>query len=279
MFKSFGKPTSGWAYPRAVALDDSTRTAIVLARSRRHVSRIAPPPESRAAFRVVLSAVALAAMVLFLSGCQTIAPTVAVHTPTSARPIAAAAVAMPARAPATQGAIFNAASYNPLFEDRRARHVGDLVTIQITEKTSASRKTNSSTDKGSEAGFAVPAVAGLPGKVFQGANLKANSNNKFEGKGSTSGENEFNGTITATVVEVLPNGNLLVAGEKQIGINANTEFVRFSGVVNPQFMQPGNTVASTQVADVRIDYRGKGYINEAQHMPWLQRVFLNVLPF
>ncbi|WP_260459727.1 flagellar biosynthetic protein FliO [Enterobacter ludwigii] len=87
------------------------------------------------------------------------------------------------------------------------------------------------------------------------------------------------GTITVTVNELLPNGNLRVVGEKQIAINQGTEFIRFSGVVNPRFISGGNTVPSTQVADARIEYVGNGYINEAQNMGWLQRLFLNLSPF
>ena len=82
-----------------------------------------------------------------------------------------------------------------------------------------------------------------------------------------------------TVIEVLPNGNLLVSGEKQIGINQGSEFVRFSGVVNPATISPANAVSSTQVADARLEYRGNGYIDEAQTMGWLARFFLTFLPF
>ena len=119
----------------------------------------------------------------------------------------------------------------------------------------------------------------LPGKFLQDLELKASTDNKFEGKGETANDNLFTGTITVTVIEVLANGNLLVSGDKQIGINRNMETLRFSGVVNPATILHGNVVSSTQIADARIDYRGSGYINEAQTMGWLQRFFLNVLPF
>jgi flagellar L-ring protein precursor FlgH len=84
--------------------------------------------------------------------------------------------------------------------------------------------------------------------------------------------------ITVTVVDVLANSNLQVSGEKQMLINQGTEFIRFSGVVNPRTVGADNTVLSTQVADARIEYSAKGYIAEAQTMGWLQRFFLNVLP-
>ena len=81
------------------------------------------------------------------------------------------------------------------------------------------------------------------------------------------------------MIERLPNGNLVVAGDKQIGINHNTETIRFSGIVDPLSVQAGNVVNSTLVADARLEYRGKGYIDEAQRMGWLTRFFLTAMPF
>jgi len=89
----------------------------------------------------------------------------------------------------------------------------------------------------------------------------------------------FTGSITATVVDVLPNGHLLITGEKQIGVNQNVDVLRFSGTVDPRHVRPGNVVASTQVANARILSRGRGQQAEAQQIGWLSRVFLSVLPF
>jgi flagellar L-ring protein FlgH len=181
---------------------------------------------------------------------------------------------------ATNGSIFQAdGSYHPLFEDRRARNVGDTLVIAINEKISATQKSSSSANRDSSASVGIPIVQGLAGKFMQGAELSATTGNKFDGKGETSNNNLFSGTITTTVVEVLPNGNLRVAGDKQIGLNRNVEGLRFSGVVNPLTISSSNVVNSTLVADARIDYRGKGYISEAQTMGWLSRFFANFLPF
>jgi flagellar L-ring protein precursor FlgH len=84
--------------------------------------------------------------------------------------------------------------------------------------------------------------------------------------------------LTVTVIEVLPNGNLLVSGEKQIGLKEGEEFVRFSGVVNPITITASNTVTSTQVADARIEYKSNGFLDSAQVMGWLGRFFLTFLP-
>ena len=110
------------------------------------------------------------------------------------------------------------------------------------------------------------------------ADVEASGGNTFNGKGGANASNTFSGTLTVTVDQVLVNGNLHVVGEKQIAINQGTEFIRFSGVVNPRTISGTNTVPSTQVADARIEYVGNGYINEAQNMGWLQRFFLNLSP-
>jgi len=109
--------------------------------------------------------------------------------------------------------------------------------------------------------------------------MDASGKNTFDGKGGATAKNTFTGTITVTVAQVLANGNLRVVGEKQIAINQGAEYIRFSGIVNPRTVDGSNAVISTQVADARIEYVGKGYINEAQNMGWLQRFFLNVSPF
>jgi flagellar L-ring protein precursor FlgH len=178
--------------------------------------------------------------------------------------------------PVATGSIFNSVTYRPLFEDHRARLVGDTLTVQIVEKVSASAKSTSSVDKngGLEAGItALPLV-----KSLTRASASATGSNTFEGKGATESSNDFTGTITVVVREVLPNGHLLVAGEKQIGVNANVDVLRFSGQLDPRAIQPGNAVPSTQIANVRLEHRGRGAQADAQAVGWLMRVFLSVLP-
>jgi flagellar L-ring protein precursor FlgH len=177
------------------------------------------------------------------------------------------------------GAIFQLSSYQPLFEDRRARRVGDTLTININEKLNASKTAATTASRTGNTKFAVPEIKGIPGVPLKGASVVANSAQDFEGKGDSGANNVFTGTITVTVIEVLPNGNLAVSGEKQLGINQGSEFVRVSGIVNPQNILPGNVVSSTQVADARLEYRGTGYIDEAQTMGWLARAFQSILPF
>lgn len=223
---------------------------------------------------------AIAGMALALLAACATTPPASVHQPMSARP------APPPQLRQANGAIYQAQyagqpgySYRPLFEDRRARAVGDVLTININEITAASKKSGSTAGRSGSSSMSVTGLAGLPGKGLLGSNLAANSASSFEGKGDSASNNAFTGIITVTVIEVLPNGNLLVSGEKQIGINQGSEFVRFSGVVNPAMISPANAVSSTQVADARIEYRGNGYIDEAQTMGWMARFFLSFLPF
>ena len=180
--------------------------------------------------------------------------------------------------PLNNGAIFQAGQYRPLFEDHRARLVGDSLTIQIVEKISASQKSTSSIGKNGKLDAKLTALPLLSAGAFAQAAATGSSANNFDGKGSTESSNDFSGTITATVTEVLPNGHLLVAGEKQIGVNHNVDVLRFSGQVDPRAIQPGNSVLSAQIANVRIEQRGRGAQADAQGIGWLGRFFLNVLP-
>jgi flagellar L-ring protein precursor FlgH len=185
------------------------------------------------------------------------------------------AVVVPAVA---NGAIYQPLAYRPLFEDHRARLPGDTITVNIVEKVSASQKSTSSVDKSGKVDAGISALPFLSANSFARATASGSSSNTFAGKGSTENSNDFAGTITATVIDVLPNGHLVIAGEKQIGVNHNVDVLRFSGQVDPRTIQAGNTVASAQIANVRIENRGRGQQAEAQGIGWLARFFLNVLP-
>lgn len=224
---------------------------------------------------------AAAAALAFLAGCASVndyrAPRV--QMPDTTVP-AAPPVALSPVAGAPNGAIYQAASYRPLFEDHRARLPGDTLTVQIVERVSASQKSTSAIDKSGkvEAGVTTLPLIGA-GSIVGKLGAAGSSTNTFAGKGSTESSNNFTGTITTVVTAVLPNGHLLVAGEKQIGVNANVDVLRFSGQVDPRAIQPGNTVASAQVANVRVEHRSQGQQADAQLMGLLGRVFLSVLPF
>lgn len=216
---------------------------------------------------------ALAILALAVTGCVSTTPGTAVHQPMSVRPEPKEFAAQ------GNGAIFNVASSRPLFEDRRARFVGDTLTINIVEKTQASKKSDTKAERSQSMDLSVPSVVGLPFKGAQGMTLGVESGNKFDGSGSNTSSNDFISTITVTVIDVYPNGNLLVSGEKQLGLKDGEEFIRFSGVVNPNTITGANTVQSTQVADARMEFKANGFLDSANVMGWLSRVFMNVLPF
>lgn len=220
--------------------------------------------------RSAFAATVATAAALLLSACAS-APSSIVAGPTTARPLP------PPYPPVAQnnGAIYQTNTYRPAFEDRRARHVGDVINVVITENTSAVKNGASSGSKSGSVNF------GIPG-VFQnrlGTNVATSADNKFADADNQSMSNTFTGTIGATVVEVLPNGNLIIAGEKQVGLNKGTEYIRISGMVNPDSIVNGNAVTSTAIADARVEYRTKSNLDRAEVQSMLSRFFLSLLPF
>jgi flagellar L-ring protein precursor FlgH len=184
--------------------------------------------------------------------------------------------------PEPNGSIYQPTAYGnyPLFEDRRPRNVGDIVTIVIQERTNAAKSVSTETNRSGSADLGIglaPAI--LPSGIGPQQNFDMAGGNEAQGTGSSRANNTFTGTLTTTVIGVLPNGNLQIAGEKQIAINRGSEYVRFSGVVDPRSISGAGTVPSTLVADARIEYRNKGRMDEVQEMGWLQRFFLNISPF
>ena len=216
----------------------------------------------------------LLAATALLAGCATPYPEPKVelaHTPVVDLP------PMQAMAP-TNGSIYQAASYRPLFEDHRARLVGDTLTIAITEKVSATQTSTSELSKTGSLSAGVTALPFLAANSFNKASAAATSANDNKGKGSNQNTNEFTGAITAVVTAVLPNGHLMISGEKQIGVNHNVDVLRFSGQVDPRMIGQGNAVPSTSVANVRIEQRGRGAASDAHAVGWLSRFFLNIAP-
>lgn len=211
-----------------------------------------------------IAAAALAA----LAGCAS-TPSTIVQGPLSSRPMLAQS------APPADGAIYNANSYRPLFEDRRARHIGDLLTVNISERTSAGKTGASTGSKSGSASFSVPG----PLQARIGAGVALEGANKFADADTQSASNNFSGTIGVTVTEVLPNGNLIVAGEKQVAMNKGIEFIRFSGMVAPDTIQAGNMVSSTVIADARVEYRTNSRVDRAEVSNMFSRFFQSMLPF
>lgn len=234
-----------------------------------------PHPEVRTlasiATRVLLTAAAcgvLATIVALVAGCASVAPDSIVEPAPSKQ---AQATSQAAMTPAMNGAIYAADNFRPMFEDRRARLIGDTLIISIAEKTSAGKNVASSSSKDSKTDV-------MHGAVFGGLDLESSNALSNADKAAANAANNFTGTVTATVVEVLPNGNLKVRGEKQVAFDRSTEFIRFSGVVNPATISSTNTVPSTSVADMRVEYRTNSNFDRSALQSALARFFLSILP-
>lgn len=168
-----------------------------------------------------------------------------------------------------QGAIGTPGGGLSLFEDAKARNVGDLLTVQLVESTVAKKSASTSTSKDdsvtlgdvSAFGYSVKTGAGVSGK------------RAFAGTGDSEQSNQLSGNLTVTVVQRLGNGNLVVRGEKQLRLNQGSEIVRIEGVVRPVDIGTDNTISSSRVANARVVYAGKGALADANAQGWLTRFF------
>ena len=162
-----------------------------------------------------------------------------------------------------------------LHEDRRARMVGDMLTVMLEEQTDAAKKAETGTSKASSVNVTSPTILG--GTVTHGGrDILANSieaDQSFDGSGESKQSNSLSGSVTVTVVEVLSNGNMVVQGEKWININQGEEYVRVKGIVRPMDVNPDNTISSVRIANAQIQYGGDGDLNNANQMGWLTRFF------
>ena len=190
------------------------------------------------------------------------------------------------------GAIFDARTHIPLYEDYKARRVGDILTVNLQETTTAEKESETTVSKSNTNTITNPTILGstpefnLPGFLplasttnnNLGTNLSSSSD--FSGAGDSDQSNTLTGSISVSVVEVLPNGNLIVRGEKVMTLNQGNEYIRIAGIVSPRDIQSDNSVSSTRIADAQISYTGDGATNDANVMGWLGRFFASALmPF
>lgn len=199
---------------------------------------------------------------------------------------------LPPVQPEANGAIYQAGFDARLFEDVKARRVGDVLTVLLQETTNASKAASTDIEKDNTTSVTNPTIFGaspqfdLPGFVpldnTNNANLTTNlsSSHEFEGSGSSSQNNSLTGSITVSVVEVYPNGNMYIRGEKRVTLNQGNEYIRISGIIRPSDVLSNNTIQSTQIADATIMYTGEGAANDANVIGWLARFFIGaVMPF
>jgi len=171
---------------------------------------------------------------------------------------------------APEGSIYQSGRAVDYFEDPRARRVGDVITIRLQEAFNATKTASTQTQKDSSTAVTAPVFGG---KLPIGGDTTLDAKRAFKGNGTTSQQNALTGSITAVVTEVLPNGNLLISGERALQLNQGEEFVRVAGVVRPFDVQNDNSVTSDRIADARISYNGRGVVDASNRQGWLSRFF------
>ena len=184
---------------------------------------------------------------------------------------------LPAPEPAANGAIFVGSGYSPLTSGTKAAAVGDILTIVLVERMTASKSNSATTSRGGNIGLSPPATGPL--SIFNPADINMGGDQSFKGKGETAQSNALSGEITVTIAAVYPNGTMLVRGEKRITLNRGDELVQISGLVRAADIGGDNRLVSTKVADATISYTGKGEIAQASKQGWLQKFFSIISPF
>ncbi|PSF05750.1 flagellar basal body L-ring protein FlgH [Marinobacter fuscus] len=210
---------------------------------------------------------AILAVLILLQGCTAMNRPRAIPDDPAYAPVRAQAMIQ--RDP-DSGAIFQVSRNYNLFGDTKALNVGDVLTVQLQESTRASKNAETSITKDQELSIPEPNIFG---KNNIGLSASANFERDFKGSAEADQSNSLAGSITVTVTEVLPNGVLRVRGEKWLSLTNGDEYIRMTGLVRPQDIQPDNTVASNRVADARFAYGGTGDFDQANQMGWLARFF------
>lgn len=219
-------------------------------------------------FKIIVSV----GLMIVVTGCvqKTVKPDDPYYAPVSAQNL---------RQPsAVTGSIVNLNSRRDLYGNGRASQIGDIISIKLEESTNASKTAKSSSDKSSSTVLTAPTVFGNQLDRFN-TNISGPTT-AFEGEGKSDISNSLDGSISVTVHEVLPNGILVVRGEKWLNLNQGDEYIQISGLVRPQDIAADNTVSSAKLADARISYSGTGQVNDTNTMGWLSKFFISaLLPF
>ena len=170
-------------------------------------------------------------------------------------------------------------SRNFFFQDAKASHVGDIVTVRVVENASGSKAANTSTTRTSNLTASATPFFGLPANTLTNLGATGDFENSFDGDGTTSRSGSLTADVTAIVTMVYPNGNMMIEGEREVLINNEKEYLAVSGVVRPEDVQQGNTVLSTVIADAKIEYSGTGVVSEKQRPGWFVRILDFIWPF
>ena len=190
-------------------------------------------------------------------------------------PALAPVMALPSQ---SNGAIFQAANgYAALTSGARASMVGDIITIQLVERTAATKSNSASTSKSSDFGLTPPTTGPLA--LFNPSDINMGGDQSFSGSGQAAQTNSLFGEISVTIAEVYPNGTMRVKGEKLLNLNRGEEYIQMTGIVRAADISTDNRVLSSRVADAKISYAGSGEIAQASKQGWLQKFFSTISPF
>lgn len=188
----------------------------------------------------------------------------------------------PASVKGVDGAIYSNRSNRFLFEDNKARRVGDVITILLDEQTNATKSASTNTNKNTAIGLANPTLFGRE-PSFRGQpalSASVSADHAFSGAGGSSQSNRLSGDITVTIAEVYANGNMLVKGEKLVTLNQGSEIISITGLVRAADVSPLNTITSNRIANAKITYRGRGALADSNRPGWLTRILGGILwPF
>ena len=215
---------------------------------------------------------ALSVAIITLGGCaSTSQPPVEANDPSFAPVVPD----YPRETIVEDGSLFRSYMANSLYSDVTARRVGDIITVALSESTSASKSADTTTAKDSSVNL--DTITGLGGQAVniggQSIQLGIGSSSDFSGDSAANQSNSLSGAISVTVVDVLPNNNLVIRGEKWLTLNHGDEYIRLTGIIRPADISPENEIVSTKVANARIQYSGTGSFARAQERGWLTKVF------
>ncbi len=229
----------------------------------------------------VYQRVFLLAAIVSLSACSHMKPPPGLSEDQFAIP-----VEQPSEGPASPGSLWTpGAKFTDMYSDARANRVGDIVVVQIVESSSANKEAKTEADRTSSMDNSITGVLGLPldrSSVFGYGitpSVSASSVSEFEGEGKTSRKGAISGTVSARVERVLPSGNMLIRGKKQTRVNSENQYIIISGIIRPEDITPSNTVLSTKIADLQVDYYGSGIIGDQQRKGYLSRAVDKAWPF
>lgn len=205
------------------------------------------------------------------------------------RPLPSPETALPPP-PRAEGTIWSGENqFNRLFTDTKAREVGDIVTILVAENTSAEGSATTKTDRESSVDADITQLFGLRAPIRGMRNpievadprgaLKADIKSAFDGSGTTTRSSTLTSTLTATVIEVLPNGNLRIEGSRETKLNNERQYLVLRGVIRPKDISQDNTVLSSSIASAEIQHFGRGVISDKQRPGWLGRIVDVIWPF